>query len=264
MSRFGEAFAAAKREGRAALVTYLCAGDPDLERSFEAARAVAGAGADVIELGIPFSDPIADGPVIQAAAFRALASGTNVKAVLALVERLRAAGVSQPIALMTYVNPIQSFGLERFASECARVGVDGWIIPDLPLEQAEAYATRAEAAGLELVLLAAPTTPPARLERIARRSKGFLYFVSVAGVTGARTELPKELGAQVAAARALAAVPVAVGFGIATAEQVRSLVDVADGVVVGSALVKRLLQDGGEPSGTAALVRELRAATKRG
>lgn len=263
MSRIAAAFEATKREGRAALIAYLCAGDPDLPRSREAARALVEAGADLLELGIPFSDPIADGPVIQEASFRALQSGTTVRGVLELVAQLRTDGVTIPIALMTYVNPVMSFGYDRFLTEAARAGVDGLIVPDLPLEQASELSEKAASHGIDLVLLAAPTTPQDRLEQIAAKSRGFLYFVSVAGVTGSRTELPEELSAQLQRARRVAKVPLAVGFGISRADQVAALASQVEGVVVGSALVRLIAEAGGDPTTAAERVRELRAATKQ-
>lgn len=263
MSRIEAMFEGTKREGRAALIAYLCAGDPDLPRSRVAAKALIDAGADLLELGLPFSDPIADGPVIQAASFRALQAGTTVSGVLELVAQLRSDGVTIPIALMTYVNPVLSFGMERFLKEAARAGVDGLIVPDLPLEQAGEVSAQAAAQGIDLVLLAAPTTPEARLGEIAAKSRGFLYFVSVAGVTGARTELPPELTVQLQRARRLSKVPVAVGFGISRAEQVAALAAQVEGVIVGSALVRLIDEAKGDPTSAAAKIRELRAATTR-
>lgn len=261
MSRISEAFERARAERRAALVTYLCAGDPSLEATRVLVPTLFAAGADVVELGIPFSDPIADGPTIQAASFRALQSGTTVRKVLQVVRDLRAAGTTGPIVLMTYLNPLYALGLPAFFESAAAAGVDGVIIPDLPLEECEETAQLAAGAGVDLVLLVAPTTPPERLAQIGKRTRGFLYFVSVAGVTGARVELPSDLAQRLAQAREVSAAPVAVGFGIATPEQIRGLRTHADGVVVGSALVKLAHESGGDPARVEAFVRALRDAT---
>lgn len=261
MSRLEGAYARARGEKRAALVTYLCAGDPDLETTRRLVHEVARAGADVIELGVPFSDPIADGPTIQAASFRALQKGTTLEGVLRTVAQLRAEQCEAPIVLMSYLNPIHAFGLERFATEARRAGVDGLIVPDLPLEAADPLAQVLAPAGVDLVLLAAPTTPAERLARIGARTRGFLYFVSVAGVTGGRTELPAELPDQLARARANTAAPVSVGFGIARPEQVRQLARQADGVIVGSALVKLVHESNADTAQVGAFVASLRAAT---
>ncbi len=258
--RIAKAFARAKAERRRALIAYLCAGNPSLEATERLVPAIEKAGADVIELGIPFSDPIADGPVIQAASQRALASGTSLSKVLDSVARLRQAGVAAPLVLMGYANPIVAIGWEQFAERASRAGVDGAIVPDLPLEEAEPISAMFEKAGMDLVLLAAPTTPPERLARIAERTRGFLYFVSVTGVTGARAELPAELPSMLARAREVSRAPVAVGFGVSTPEQARLLAPHADGVVVGSAIVRAIERAGGEPGPVAELVRALRGA----
>ena len=174
---------------------YQCAGDLSLGATERLVPAIASAGAGVIELGVPFSDPIADGPAILAASQRALAAGTSLPKLLDLVARLRASGLSTPLVPMGYANPLVAMGWERFAQRAARAGVDGAIVPDLPLEEAEPVSAVLGAAGLDFVLLAAPTTPPERLARIAERTRGFLHFVSVTGVTGARAQLPEELPA---------------------------------------------------------------------
>jgi tryptophan synthase alpha chain len=258
--RIAKAFARAKEERRRALVAYLCAGDPSLAATERLVPAIEKAGADVIELGIPFSDPIADGPVIQAASQRALAAGVSLSKVLEMVARMRQGGVSAPLVLMGYANPIVAMGWERFAEMASRADVDGAIVPDLPLEEAEPAAALLEKSGMDLVLLAAPTTPPERLARIAERTRGFLYFVSVTGVTGARADLPTELPSQLAKARELSRAPVAVGFGVSTPEQARLLAPHADGVVVGSAIVRAIERAGGEPGPVVELVRSLREA----
>jgi tryptophan synthase alpha chain len=258
--RLERVFAELQRRGRKALVVYVCAGDPDLASTERLVPALAEAGADIVELGVPFSDPLADGPTIQAASQRALKSGTSLSKVLDLVGRLRARGCEVPLVLFGYVNPILRMGLEPFVLRAAAAGVDAVLVPDLPLEESAALGTAAEARGLALVLLAAPTTPPARLLAIGRATRGFLYFVSVTGVTGARTELPEELPSRLAAARATTQVPVAVGFGVSTPEQAKALAAHADAVVVGSALVEAL-HLGGADRGLA-LVRQLAAALR--
>ena len=258
--RIEAAFARAKGEKRSALVAYLCAGDPSLAATERLVPAIVSAGADIIELGVPFSDPIADGPVIQAASQRALASGTSLPKLLDLVARLRASGLSAPLVLMGYANPMVAMGWEQFAQRAARAGVDGAIVPDLPLEEAEPVSALFDAAGLDLVLLAAPTTPPERLARIAERPRGFLYFVSVTGVTGGGAELPEELPAMLARARQVSRVPVAVGFGVSRPEQARLLAPHADGVVVGTAIVREIERAGGAAEPVAAPVRSLRQA----
>ncbi|MGO8970189.1 MAG: tryptophan synthase subunit alpha [Myxococcaceae bacterium] len=261
MNRLERLFAESRRTGRKALVVYVCAGDPDLAATERLVPALAEAGADVIELGVPFSDPLADGPTIQAASQRALQSGTTLSGVLALVGRLRQRGCDVPLVLFGYVNPILSMGLERFVQEAAEAGADGVLVADLPLEESGPLGRLAEASGLSLVLLAAPTTPPERLRAIGQATRGFLYFVSVTGVTGARAELPVDLPEKLAAARAATKAPLAVGFGISTPEQAQALARHADAVVVGSALVAALHGDTSGAEGVA-LVRSLAAAVR--
>ena len=260
MNRLERNLAAARARGRKSLVVYLCAGDPDLAATERLVPALAAAGADVIELGVPFSDPLADGPTIQAAAERALRSGTTLAGILELVERLRRGGCDVPLALMGYMNPIVRMGIEAFVSRSAEVGVDGVIVPDLPLDEAGPLGDAASASGLSLVLLAAPTTPPDRLRRIGEETRGFLYFVSVTGVTGARAALPADLPARLDAVRAASRAPVAVGFGISAPEQAAALAEHADAVVVGSAVVAEIFRSGGRTEGPVALVRSLAAA----
>jgi tryptophan synthase alpha chain len=209
---------------------------------------------------VPFSDPLADGPTIQAASQRALQSGTSLKGVLGLVRNLRRGGCDVPLVLFGYVNPILRMGLEPFVAEATETGADGLLVADLPLEESGPLGQLAEAHGLSLVLLAAPTTPAERLKAIGKATRGFLYFVSVTGVTGARAELPADLPAKLAAVRAATDVPVAVGFGVSTPEQARTLAAHADAVVVGSALVDALHRGGQDFRGALALVRSLAAA----
>jgi tryptophan synthase alpha chain len=260
MNRLEAHFAKALASGRKSLIAYLCAGDPDLGVTERLVPALAEAGADVIELGVPFSDPLADGPTIQAASQRALSRGTTLSGILEMVARVRSAGCQVPLVLMGYMNPIVRMGPETFVSRSAEVGVDGFIVPDLPLDEAGLLSTLAEARGLSLVLLAAPTTPPARLRAIGERTRGFLYFVSLTGVTGARASLPDDLPQRLAAVRRATSAPVAVGFGIAAPEQARALAAHADAVVVGSALVAEVDRAQGTLEGPVALVRSLAAA----
>ena len=250
-------FEAARRSGGRSLIVYLCGGDPDLASTERLVPALAAAGADVIEIGVPFSDPLADGPTIQAASQRALAAGTTLTGILNLVARLRRGGCQVPLVLMGYLNPIVRMGIGPFVERAVAAGVDGCIVPDLPLEEAAVLGEPAEAHGLSLVLLAAPTTPPERLQAIGERTRGFLYYVSVTGVTGARAVLPPELPAELDRVRAASRAPVAVGFGISEPGQARALAAHADAVVVGSALVTEIGRSRGAPEGPAALVRSL-------
>jgi tryptophan synthase alpha chain len=252
MSRLSEAFAKAKAEGRTALICYAMGGDGDTASLLQAIDA---AGADVIELGLPFSDPIADGPVVQAAATRALAAKTTLRDLLATVSRLR---LRAPVVAMGYMNPIESMGARAFARGLREAGLCGAIIPDVPLEEAGPLRDELAAEGLDLVSLVAPTTSPDRAARIARDARGFLYYVSVTGVTGARAALPDDLEARLSALRAISPVPVAVGFGISRPEQAATLKGKVDGVVVGSALVALHHDRGVEAAAT--LVRALRSA----
>lgn len=241
--RIAAAFAKAREEGRPALVTYVMGGDPDARGAAAMALACVEGGADLLELGVPFSDPIADGPTIQAAAERALAAGTTVDDVLAVARAVRARS-DVPIALMGYLNPMLSYGAERFAKACAAAGVDALIVPDLLPEEGDLLATAAAARGVRIVYLLAPTSSPARIEAAARAATGFLYFVSVTGVTGANKATPAGIRAQVEAVKARSPVPVVIGFGVSSPEDARALGPLADGVVVGSAIVKRVAAPG--------------------
>ena len=252
MSRLSEAFAAARRQGRTALVCYAMGGDGNTAALL---TAIDEAGADVIELGLPFSDPIADGPVLQAAATRALAAGATVRGLLSTVGKLR---LRAPVVAMGYMNPVESMGVQPFARALREAGLCGAIIPDLPLEEAQPLRDALSAEGLDLVPLVAPTTPPERAAAIARTAQGFVYYVSVTGVTGARAALPDDLVKRLAELRALSSAPVAVGFGISKPEQAAALKGKADGVVVGTALVLTAQTAG--IAAAADLVRSLRAA----
>jgi tryptophan synthase alpha chain len=259
--RIAAAFARCRARGEAALVTYVMAGDPDLATSKATAAACAEGGADLIEIGIPFSDPIADGPTIQHAAERALAARTTTRDVLAVAAHLRARS-DVPIALMGYLNPILAHGVERFAKDCARAGVDALIVPDLLPEESGEIAPVLAARGVRTVFLLAPTSGRERIDAAARAASGFLYFVSVTGVTGARRPDPAEIGPKLAAVRAASPVPVVIGFGVSAPADARALGKLADGVVVGSAIVQRIAE-GGSRSARAARVRRFVASLKR-
>ena len=239
MSRLNDAFGDSKRGKRSAFVPYVTAGDPSLERSVEIVRALARAGADVIEIGVPFSDPIADGPTNQLAAERALAAGTTLSGVLAAVEVVRQ-DLEVPIVLFTYANPVLRYGIEDFAEDAAAAGVDGVLFTDVPAEEMAPFESHIGAAGLDLIMLITPTSTRQRMKAAARFGGGFLYLVSRTGVTGVRQDLDAGLADNIRMARKVSRLPVAVGFGISTAEQVARVAEKADGVVVGSALVSRI------------------------
>jgi tryptophan synthase alpha chain len=242
MSRIEKRFAALKAEGRAGFVAYLTAGDPDLETSTRLLEGLAAAGADLIEIGMPFSDPMADGPVIQAAGLRALQNGMTLKKTLALVRHLRARDPDTPYVLMGYYNPIYRYGAEAFAKDAATAGVDGLIIVDLPPEEEAELAEPAAAAGLDLVRLATPTSDEHRLPAIVERASGFIYYVAIAGITGTRSAEGATVRDAVSRLRRFTKLPIAVGFGIKTPEQAAEVARVADASVVASAVVDRLAQ----------------------
>jgi tryptophan synthase alpha chain len=237
--RISEVFARCAKERRAAFIPYLTAGDPDLDTTPRLVEALVAAGADIVELGVPFSDPIADGPVNQRAAYRSLASGTTVSAVLQLVDRCRERCFGVPIVLFTYFNPIHARGVAAFAEQAAESGVDGVLCVDLPPEEAETeLAPALRASGVDPIFLIAPTSTPKRIRRAGKSSRGFVYYVSRTGTTGERAAVSQTLRREVRAVRRRVGLPVAVGFGISTPEQVAEVAEIADGVVVGSALVR--------------------------
>ena len=253
-----------RAQNRCALMPFLTAGDDSLATTRAALLALQQAGANLVELGIPYSDPLADGPVIQAAASRALAAGTTLGGVLELLSSLKGE-LQLPVVLFTYSNPLLNRGMERFCSEAAAAGAAGLLVPDLPLEEGERLAPIAAAAALDLVLLVAPTTPAERMARIVSASRGFTYLVSVTGVTGERSQMESRVAGLVQQLKALGNTPVAVGFGISGVDQARQVRDWgADGAIVGSALVKRMAEarrDGGDPVLAAGnFCRELREA----
>ena len=264
MSRIAERFAALRAAGEKAFVPFVTAGDPDLETTGELVLALAENGADVIEIGIPFSDPSADGPTIQRASERALAGGTTLRRTLALVAKLRPQ-VKIPLVVMGYANPFYALGAEGCAAACAAAGVDGIICPDLPPEEgADLYAAFAKR-GIDGVLMAAPTTTPARMRMLVHNAHGFLYYVSLTGVTAARSSLAAGIEAGVAAIRPLGDIPVCVGFGISRPEHAAEVGRYADGVAVGSAIVDLIERAGSKAAAVDAVAkfaREMKAALK--
>ena len=255
-----------RAENRAALIMYLVAGDPDLQTTALVIDAISRAGADIIELGIPYGDPLADGPTIAAAAQRALEHGTSIDDAITLAREAHARG-SAPILFFTYVNPISQYGPKKFARAAREAGALGAIVPDVPLEEIDEFAPALRAESLGLPLLVAPTTPNARAEEIARRSDGFVYVVSRLGVTGARREPDVAwISAAIERLRATSSKHLAVGFGISTPEHVRSMAAIADGVIVGSALIDALAGKSGTEAADAAYsyVATLRPALQRG
>lgn len=245
-------FAQLQDQGKCALMPFLMAGDPDLATTRTTLLALQASGADMVELGIPYSDPLADGPVIQAAASRALAAATTPARVLEMLSSLKGE-LAIPLVLFTYSNPLLNRGMENFCASAAAAGAAGLVVPDLPLEEAEKLSAIATAAGLDLVLLVAPTTPLERMARIHQASRGFTYLVSVTGVTGVRSALESRVGPLVAQLKEQGGTPVAVGFGIAGVDQARQVRDWgADGAIVGSALVKVMAEAHGRQADVAA------------
>ena len=235
MTRITETFAALYARREVALIPYITAGDPDLEATFDIVQELARQGADIIELGVPFSDPMADGPTHQRAAERALQSGTSLARILDMVQRLRQS-VNVPIILFSYYNPIFRYGGERFAQDARAAGVDGVLCVDLPPEEANELKRETDKQDLDLIFLLAPTSSLARARAVLTRARGFVYYVAVTGVTGARTTLPDDLSEMVRRIRALSPVPVGVGFGISSPAQVAEVAQLADAVIVGSAI----------------------------
>jgi tryptophan synthase alpha chain len=239
-TRIDRRFAALKQEGRAALVTFTMAGDPDYDTSLAIAKALPKAGADVIELGMPFTDPMADGPAIQAAGVRALKGGQRMTRTLTMVREFRKNDDATPIVLMGYYNPIYIYGVDRFLVDAKAAGVDGLIVVDLPPEEDEELCLPTLKAGLNFIRLATPTTDDKRLPAVLSNTSGFVYYVSITGITGAAAPDAGKVSAAVARIKRHTKLPVAVGFGVRTAEQARAIAENADGVVVGSALVDAL------------------------
>lgn len=240
VSRIDKRFNDLKAQNKAAFISYIMAGDPDLETSFELLKGLADAGADLIELGFPFSDPMAEGPTIQRAAERSLKNGTKIKDVFQLVRRFREIDQDTPLILMGYMNPVESKGYEAWASEMREAGADGLIVVDCPPEEAEGLTDALDANDVALIRLATPTSDDKRLETLVRRTRGFIYYVSVAGVTGVKEADANAIAAPVSRVREAARLPVAVGFGIRTPERAAEVARVADAAVVGTALVEEI------------------------
>lgn len=264
MSRIAKRFADLKRAGRTALVPYLTAGDPGKQASVPLMHALVAAGADAVELGVPFSDPSADGPVIQAACERALKAGTTLMDVLAMVREFRRRDTDTPVILMGYLNPVEAMGAEAFAVAAAEAGVDGVITVDMPPEEAEPLAGLLRKRDIDPIFLLAPTTDAARIRRIAETASGFVYYVSFKGVTGAARLDVDEVRSRLAAVRRETRLPVGVGFGVRDAASAAALAGMADAVIVGSAVVSRIAEHKGDTDRAAVavggFVRELRQA----
>ncbi len=247
MNRIERVFKRLQKRDETALIPFITAGDPSIQATRELVLEMDRRGADIVELGLAFSDPLADGPTIQAASFRALEGGMNPEKYFGLVAEIRKAS-DIPLVLMGYYNPVLRYGLEDFARDAAAAGIDGTIIPDLPLEEAGPWMKACRDFGLANILLVAPNTPENRIKKIVRASRGFIYYVSVLGITGARTSLPPEVSQGLEKVKAFTKKPVAVGFGISKPEQVKALSRHADGIIVGSAIV-RLVEERFSSSG---------------
>ena len=258
MSGIAARFAALRKANRAAFVPFVSGGDPDFDASLAILHRLAQAGADILEIGVSFTDPMADGPVIQAGGARALAAGMSTRRILDLVRAFRAEDDELPIVLMGYFNPIYRYGAERFAADAKAAGVDGLITVDLPPEEEGELRGPAERAGLDIVRLVAPTTGEDRLPLVLERASGFVYYVSIAGITGTRSPTMADVEFAVSRLRRFTDLPVAVGFGINTAEQAAAIARIADGAVVGSALVREIGAGGPDmPERVGALARQL-------
>ncbi|MDD5201147.1 MAG: tryptophan synthase subunit alpha [Terrimicrobiaceae bacterium] len=246
MNRIDACFDRLKSEGRSGFIAYLTGGDPSLDATVDLMLALERAGADIVELGVPFSDPLADGPTIQAASGRALAAGATTRGVLDCVRRVRERS-QLPLVLFTYLNPVYAWGFERFHADAAAAGADGVLLLDLPPDETGTDGEFRGTAGLRSIRLIAPTTPPGRIGQLAASAEGFIYYVSREGVTGEQAALSDSIGAQVAEIRRHTALPIAVGFGISTPEQAAGVAKDADAVVVGSAIVRRIGEHGAAP-----------------
>lgn len=244
MSRLATCFTSLVARNAKALVTFITAGDPDLAATESMIRLLEDSGADIIELGMPFSDPMADGPTIQLSSERALAAGTTLTGILSTVRAVRRSS-SIPIILMGYLNPIHAYGYERFCRDASQAGVDGVLLVDMPPEEADQFLRFADAHGLDMIFLLTPTSTEERIATVNRLGRGFVYYVTVTGVTGARQDVSVSLGGELARVRSSVAVPVVAGFGISTPEQAATVAGLADGVVVGSAIVKLFQQYSG-------------------
>jgi tryptophan synthase alpha chain len=264
-SKIQEAFKSASERGEGAFIPFITAGDPDLKKSARIIFELEGAGADILELGIPFSDPMADGPTIQASSERALKHGTTIKDVIGLVRSVRKKGCKIPIILFGYYNPIFVYGVERFAREAAAAGVDGALVVDLPPEEAGELLKPLKANGLDLVFTLTPTSDVSRMKRVAKVASGFIYYVTVTGVTGARSKVAVTLKDAVKRVRKYSSLPIGIGFGISTPDQVRSVSKWGDGVIVGSAIIDKILKHKGErdmPEKIGRFAKRLKAGTR--
>lgn len=263
MSRIADTFARLRAAGRVALMPYLTVGFPERNSTLELVPALEAAGASLFELGVPFSDPLADGATVQRAGQRALEHGVTLSSCLETVAALRARGVQAPLLLMGYYNPLLRYGVERACAALAEAGGDGWIIPDMPPEEAGELQAAAVAHGVDLIMLVAPTTPDERIAQVAALASGFIYVVSLTGTTGERQNLATNLGALLERVRRHSDLPLVVGFGISRPEHVAAVAQIADGVIVGSALIAHLEQLPPDEllPGATAFVRELLAAT---
>lgn len=260
--RIAQVFARCAAQNRAAFIPFVMGGDPDLERSGKVLNALPNAGADIVELGIPFSDPMADGPVIQAAGLRALQAGTTVKRILDLATAFRELHPDTPLVLMGYLNPVSAYGYENFARDAAAAGVDGIILVDLPPEEAAEVEPQLSAEGIALVRLIAPTSVPQRLPLLTQHAHGYLYYISVTGITGAAAAPAEAITRQLALIKKATDLPLCVGFGIKTPDDIRRL-NQAEGVVVGSALVKKIEETKADIPAIVDFVRSLSAACQR-
>ena len=263
MSRIDTTFARLKTEGRKAFVSYIMGGDPDFDTALAVMQGLPAAGVDVIELGVPFTDPMADGPTIQLAGQRALAGGQTLEKTLEMVRRFREGDTDTPIVLMGYYNPIYNRGVERFLADARAAGVDGLIVVDLPPEEDSELCLPAQAAGLNFIRLATPTTDDHRLPTVLRNTSGFVYYVSITGITGAAAPKPADVAPEVARIKAATDLPVIVGFGISTPEAARDIAAIADGCVVGSGIVK-LIGEGRPADEVLAYVAALAEGAHRG
>lgn len=265
MGRIDDVFRQSAMEGRSALITFVTAGDPDIQMTERLLPRLAAAGADIIELGMPFSDPMADGPTIQLASERSLSAGTTLEGILACVSRVRGQGCETPVVLMGYYNPIHAYGVQKFAADAAAAGVDALLIVDLPPEESCSLLRSCRRHGLELVFLLAPTSGEERVQQVLSLAGGFIYYVSVTGVTGAATIDSEEVGRSVASIKSRTDLPVAVGFGISRPDQAAMFGALADGVVVGSAIVRLFEQHSGTEllDRVDSFVRELRQSLDR-
>jgi tryptophan synthase alpha chain len=259
VSRIAARFAALRREGRGAFIPFVEAWDPDAATSTALLHGLPGAGADLIEIGIPFTDPMADGPIVQAAGKRALAAGATVVNVLGMVRAFRREDDATPIVLMGYLNPVLSYGVDRFCADAAASGVDGLIMVDLPTEEADILVPQATAEGIDIIRLVAPTTDEKRLPLVLRGSSGFVYYVSITGITGTRSTTAEHLGEAIPRIRRATALPIAVGFGVRSPAQAAEAVRVADAAVVGSALCSTIAANLGKPDLVPQVLDQVRA-----